>query len=149
MVLRELSSGLAHQCNLFGRLHVLRTKFWNWRTRLMEKKSRFKTNMGFMDRMVRLCAGIGLILVGSLAVQGTIGTVLLCIGILAVLTSAIGFCPGYVPFGISTVGFPFARSGLMSRMMTQCCSDTSTLSDCCGTMERTRRPPVTHRQGRD
>jgi hypothetical protein len=104
----------------------------------MEKKSRFKPNMGLCDRMVRLCAGFGLILVGSLAVQGTVGTILLVIGILAVVTSVIGFCPGYVPFGISTEGFPFARSELMSKMMTQCRGDASSFSGCCGMMERRR-----------
>jgi len=98
----------------------------------MEKKTRFKTNMGLFDRMVRLCAGFGLILVGSLVVQGTMGTILLVIGLVAVLTSAIGFCPGYVPFGISTTGFPFARPESMSKMMAQCWSDTSPFSGCCG-----------------
>lgn len=102
----------------------------------MEKKSRFRTNMGFLDRMVRLCAGIGLILVGSLVVPGIIGTILLVIGLLAVVTSAIGFCPGYVPFEISTVGFPFARPELMSKMMAQCCGDASAFPGCCGMMER-------------
>ncbi len=102
----------------------------------MEKKTRYKTNMGLFDRMVRLCAGFGMILVGSLVVEGTIGTVLLVIGLLAVLTSAIGFCPGYVPFGISTVGFPFARPGLKSKMMAQCYGDGNAFSGCCDIMER-------------
>lgn len=104
----------------------------------MEKKSRFKTNMGLFDRMVRLCAGFGLILVGSLVVQGAMGTILLVIGMLAVLTAAIGFCPGYVPFGTSTVGFPFARSEVMAKMMTQCCGDGSAFPGCCVMMERRR-----------
>jgi Inner membrane protein YgaP-like, transmembrane domain len=100
------------------------------------KKTRFKTNMGPFDRMVRLCAGFGLILAGSLVVPGTIGTILLVIGIVAVLTAAIGFCPGYVPFGISTAGFPFAQPEIMSKMMTQCCGDSSGWSGCQGIMER-------------
>ena len=104
----------------------------------MEKKFRFKTNMGVCDRMARLCAGFGLILVGSLVVQGTMGTIILVIGTLAVLTAAIGFCPGYVPFGISTAGFPFARSERMSKMMTQCCRNASPFSSCCGIVEPTR-----------
>ena len=102
----------------------------------MAKKSRFGTNMGFLDRVVRLCVGIGLILVGSLVVPGILGTILLIIGALATVTSVIGFCPGYVPFGISTVGFPFGRPELMSKMMTQCCKDTGAFSGCCGIMER-------------
>jgi hypothetical protein len=102
----------------------------------MEKKTRYKTNMGLFDRMVRLCTGFGLILVGSLVVQGTVGKILLVIGIIAVLTSAIGFCPGYIPFGISTVGFPFDRPERMSGIMKKCCRDASDFSDCCGMMER-------------
>lgn len=102
----------------------------------MEKKSRLETNMGLLDRMVRLCAGFGLIVVGSVVVQGAIGTILLVVGIVAVLTAAIGFCPGYVPFGISTRGFPSARPELMEKMMTQCCGRSSESHGCREMFER-------------
>ena len=102
----------------------------------MEKKSRFKTNMGMLDRMVRLCAGFGLIVVGSVVVQGALGTILLVVGIVAVLTSAIGFCPGYVPFGISTEGLPFARPELMEKMAAQCCGESGEFRNCRSIMRR-------------
>ena len=95
----------------------------------MEKESRLKTNMGLVDRMVRLCAGIALIVLGSLVVEGTIGVILLVLGVIAVVTSAIGFCPGYVPFGISTAGSPGAE--FMSTMMTRCRQGSGGFSGCC------------------
>jgi len=61
-------------------------------------------NMGIADRVVRVLLAI---VVGILYVTGTIsGTVALILGIVAVvflLTSAISFCPAYLPFKISTV----------------------------------------------
>jgi len=62
-----------------------------------------KKNMGAIDRGLRLVAALiigGLILTGSLT-----GTPAVALGILAVifvLTSLIGFCPLYVPLGLST-----------------------------------------------
>jgi uncharacterized protein (DUF58 family) len=60
-------------------------------------------NMGIADRVVRVLLAI---IVGILYVTGTIsGTVAVILGIVAVvflLTSAISFCPAYLPFKIST-----------------------------------------------
>ena len=60
-------------------------------------------NMGIADRVIRVLLAI---VVGILYATGTItGTVAVILGIVAVvflLTSAIGFCPGYLPFKIST-----------------------------------------------
>jgi hypothetical protein len=60
-------------------------------------------NMGIADRMIRVLLAI---VVGILYVMGTIaGTVAVILGIVSVvflLTSAIGFCPGYLPLKIST-----------------------------------------------
>jgi hypothetical protein len=62
-------------------------------------------NMGIADRVIRVLLAI---VVGILYVTGTIaGAVAVILGIVAVvflLTSAIGFCPGYVPLKISTAG---------------------------------------------
>ena len=58
-----------------------------------------KTNMGVVDRIVRGVAGMALIV---WALTG--GPVWAWIGILPLATAAIGWCPGYVPFGISTGG---------------------------------------------
>lgn len=63
----------------------------------------FKQNVGTVDRAVRLGLAI---LVAILYFTGVIsGAVALILGILAVvfaLTSFIGFCPLYLPFGLST-----------------------------------------------
>ncbi len=60
-------------------------------------------NMGVVDRVVRILVAA---LIAYLYVSGTIGGWLaLVLGVIAVVfvvTSAIGFCPGYVPFKIST-----------------------------------------------
>jgi hypothetical protein len=56
-----------------------------------------KTNMGTVDRIVRGVAGIGLI---AWALMG--GPVWAWIGVVPLATAAIGWCPAYVPFGIST-----------------------------------------------
>jgi hypothetical protein len=58
-----------------------------------------KTNMGTVDRGVRAVAGLALI---AWALMG--GPVWAWIGALPLATAAIGWCPGYVPFGISTCG---------------------------------------------
>jgi len=58
-----------------------------------------KTNMGGIDRIVRGVAGVGLI---AWALMG--GPVWAWIGVVPLLTAAIGWCPAYVPFGISTCG---------------------------------------------
>jgi hypothetical protein len=58
-----------------------------------------KTNMGGLDRIVRGVAGVGLI---AWALMG--GPVWAWIGVVPLLTAAIGWCPAYVPFGISTCG---------------------------------------------
>jgi hypothetical protein len=57
-----------------------------------------KSNVGSIDRILRLVVGIALI---ALAATGTIG-VWGYIGIVPIATAALGWCPGYWPFGIST-----------------------------------------------
>jgi hypothetical protein len=54
-------------------------------------------NVGGIDRIVRSAAGIGLI---AWALTG--GPVWAWIGVVPLLTAAIGWCPAYLPFGIST-----------------------------------------------
>ena len=58
-----------------------------------------KTNMGSIERIVRGVAGVGLI---AWALMG--GPVWAWIGVVPLATAAIGWCPAYVPFGISTCG---------------------------------------------
>lgn len=57
-----------------------------------------KTNVGGIDRIVRLSAGV--LLVG-LALAG-VGTPWTWIGILPLATGVVGICPAYLPFGLST-----------------------------------------------
>jgi len=62
-----------------------------------------KKNMGMADRVIRTVAAV---VIGLLYFTGTLsGTLAVVLSIVAVaflLTSAIGFCPLYAPFGIST-----------------------------------------------
>ncbi len=57
-----------------------------------------KQNVGGIDRVLRIV--IGLLLV-ALAATGTIGA-WGYIGVVPILTGAIGWCPAYLPFGLST-----------------------------------------------
>ena len=57
-----------------------------------------KTNEGTIDRTLRVIAGLVLI---TLAATGT-GGMWGWIGIMPMLTCAIGFCPAYTIFGAST-----------------------------------------------
>jgi len=62
-----------------------------------------KTNMGTADRVIRLllvAAIAGLYFTG--AISGTLAIVGLILAGVFVVTSLIGFCPLYAPFGLST-----------------------------------------------
>jgi len=62
-----------------------------------------KKNMGSADKTIRvLIAGLIVGLYWSGVITGTLGIVLLVLAGVFVLTSFIGFCPLYAPFGIST-----------------------------------------------
>jgi hypothetical protein len=62
-----------------------------------------KKNMGNTDRLIRvLLAGVLAYLYFSGTVTGTIGLVLVVLAGVFVLTSFVGFCPLYAPFGIKT-----------------------------------------------
>lgn len=65
----------------------------------MQGEDAMKTNMGSIDRIVRGVAGIGLI-----GWALTSGPVWAWIGVVPIATAVIGWCPGYLPFGISTRG---------------------------------------------
>ena len=57
-----------------------------------------KINEGTIDRALRVIAGLVLVV---LAASGTVG-VWGWIGIVPLLTGAVGFCPAYAMFGMST-----------------------------------------------
>ncbi len=58
----------------------------------------FKNNVGGIDRIVRIIAGLALI---GLTLSGTIG-VWGWIGVVPLLTAALGTCPLYTVLGFST-----------------------------------------------
>lgn len=63
-------------------------------------------NVGGADRAVRLIGGltaltVGLGLLG--ATRGEVaGIVVSIVGVVMLLTAIVGFCPAYLPFGLST-----------------------------------------------
>jgi DUF2892 family protein len=62
-------------------------------------------NMGTADRVIRILAAIGIaMLYFTGAISGVLAIVLGVVGVVLLATSLIGFCPAYVPLGISTRG---------------------------------------------
>lgn len=60
-------------------------------------------NMGQIDRIIRsVVAVVFIVLFFAKVVSGTLGIILLVLGIVFLVTSAISFCPLYLPFGIKT-----------------------------------------------
>ena len=58
-------------------------------------------NVGGIDRTVRLIAGSALILAGALLMKGN--PLVIAIGLAMIVIGLVGFCPIYVPFGITTL----------------------------------------------
>ena len=56
-----------------------------------------KTNIGKIDRVLRLLAGVAIIGAG-VYFKSWLGV----IGVVPILTALVRFCPAYVPLGIST-----------------------------------------------
>jgi|TARA_R110000744_G_scaffold39754_19_gene90325 hypothetical protein len=62
-----------------------------------------KKNMGNLDRTVRFVIAAALIaLFYNGTISGVLGIVLVVLAIVFFLTSFMGFCPLYLPFGIKT-----------------------------------------------
>lgn len=62
-----------------------------------------RKNMGTIDKVIRLAVALVIvILLFTGQVTGTAATVLGIVAVAFVVTSLIGWCPSYVPFGIST-----------------------------------------------
>ncbi len=63
----------------------------------------FKINEGTADRVIRVVVGIVLLALYFMGtVTGTLGWVALVVGIIALATGAVGFCPLYAVLGLST-----------------------------------------------
>ncbi len=64
-----------------------------------------KKNMGTIDRVIRvLLAVVVIILYLTGTISGTAAVILGIFALIFLVTSAIGFCPLYVPLNISTIG---------------------------------------------
>jgi len=62
-----------------------------------------KKNMGNTDRIVRLLIMATIVgLYAANLISGTLAIVLLVLAGIFLLTSLVGFCPLYAPFGLST-----------------------------------------------
>jgi K+-transporting ATPase A subunit len=63
-----------------------------------------KKNMGAADRIIRvIIAAILIALYFTGMITGAFGIILIALAAIFVLTSMVGFCPLYLPFGLSTV----------------------------------------------
>ena len=62
-----------------------------------------KANMGSTDRIIRIILAV---IIAALyftnVITGTLGTILLILAVVFLLTSLVSFCPLYLPFGLST-----------------------------------------------
>jgi len=56
------------------------------------------TNVGGIDRVLRIAVGLGLMIAAALGVIGAWGW----IGVVPLATGVFRFCPAYLPFGIRT-----------------------------------------------
>ena len=57
-----------------------------------------KTNVGGIDRMLRVAAGVALIWMAATGIVGVWGW----IGVVPLATGVIGWCPAYLLFGLSS-----------------------------------------------
>ena len=57
-----------------------------------------KTNVGTLDRILRIIAGLALITLAATGIIGPWGY----LGVVALLTAAVRFCPASLPLGINT-----------------------------------------------
>ena len=62
-----------------------------------------KNNMGMVDRVIRILIVVVIaILYFTNVISGTLALILGILAVVFLLTSLLGFCPLYLPFGIST-----------------------------------------------
>ena len=62
-----------------------------------------KKNMGTIDKVIRILIAVVIaVLFFTHVITGILGIVLIVLAVIFVLTSLIGFCPLYLPFGINS-----------------------------------------------
>ena len=60
-------------------------------------------NLGTVDRTIRVLAGLAIgVLYFTNVISGTVAIVLGIVAIAFIVTSFIGWCPAYLPIGLST-----------------------------------------------
>ena len=66
-----------------------------------------RRNVGRLDRTLRLLVGFSLVPTALFALRGAegnlTGIVVAAFAVMPILTGLTGFCPAYLPFGVSTV----------------------------------------------
>lgn len=63
-----------------------------------------KKNVGLIDKIIRIViAVVFAVLYFTNIISGTLGIILMVLGVVFVLTSLLSFCPLYLPFGINTI----------------------------------------------
>lgn len=63
-----------------------------------------KANMGSADRIIRIFIAIVIgILYFTNVITGILGTILLIVAVVFLLTGLVSFCPAYLPLGLSTL----------------------------------------------
>lgn len=62
-----------------------------------------KKNMGLIDKVIRILVAVVIIaLYFANVITGTLAIILLILAGIFILTSLLGFCPLYLPIGLST-----------------------------------------------
>jgi hypothetical protein len=62
-----------------------------------------KKNMGLIDKVIRILVAVVVIaLYFANVISGILAIILLIFAGIFILTSLLGFCPAYLPFGINT-----------------------------------------------
>lgn len=72
----------------------------------------FTANVGGIDRIIRIVAGLVLILAGFFFLGGTLGIVLGILGLIFLLTGLISWCPLYLPLNFSPAAASRATTSL-------------------------------------
>ena len=66
-----------------------------------------KKNMGTADRLIRTAIALVIgVCFFTGRIGGTLGIVLMVLAVVFLITSFVGRCPAYLPFGLSTRGRP-------------------------------------------
>jgi len=71
--------------------------------RASTRRCTMKKNMGTVDRVIRLVIVVGIgVLFATGQLSGTLAIVLGIVAVAFLVTSLVGWCPVYTPFGLST-----------------------------------------------